>query len=385
MTRADDAEMDDRRPATGGEPRSPFLAFVAAEFTQRGTPERASLGEKDAAHAAVARMGLRVPRRDRVVDDLGALTPEMLDGRQVLKPVGGWAARGVMLLERIGEDVWFDHLAARARSFDAIVAAQRKVMSSFSRTSWRWIVEEFVETSVAGRPIPFDYKFYCFRERIGMIVQIDRNAYPPRLVLLGPDFAPLSLGRDYVLPRTSVQLGQAVIPRHAALMAQWASLLSLRTDSPFVSIDLYDSPGGPVFGEFTFSPGGTHRALWSYAPRLLEELDRLFSLPSEASVDSFRATMPDLSDVPTPRPESYARLAANAANGHSRAVQTLIDFHRDKAAAGGPHADLLRGLARSWRKVRQANRALGREQAFAGWSVARRWNTGQEVPEPPDP
>ena len=382
----DDVGPDERPAAGGAEPRSPFLAFVAAEFAARGTPERARLGEKDAAHAVVGELGLRVPRRDHVIDDLDALTPDMLSGRRVLKPAGGWAARGVMLLERIDEDTWFDHLAARVRSFDAIVAAQRKVMASFGLTSWRWIVEEMVESTVAGRPIPFDYKFYCFRERIGMIVQIDRNAHPPRLVLLGPDFAPLALGRDYVLPRTSVQLGRAVVPRHAALMAQWASLLSLRTDSPFVSIDLYDSPDGPVFGEFTFSPGGTHRALWSYAPPLLAELDRLFALPSEATLESFRAGMPDLSDLPLPRSESYARLAANAANGHSRAVQTLIDFHRDKASgAAPPHAEILRGIARAWRRVRQANRAIGRERAVAGWVIARGWDTGQEVPEPPEP
>lgn len=386
MTPDDDAPGGPQATGDGAASRSPFLAFVASEFAGRGTPERAALARKDSAHAAVAEMGLRVPRRDLVIDDLADLTPDMLDGRHVLKPTGGWASRGVMLLERIDDDVWFDHLAARTRSFDGIRETQRKVMGSFGLTSWRWIVEEFVESTVAGRPIPFDYKFYCFRERIGMIVQIDRNAHPPRLALLGPDFAPLSIGRDYALARTSLEPGRAVVPRHAAQMAQWARLLSLRTDSPFVSIDLYDSPGGPVFGEFTFSPGGTHRALWSYAPHLLAELDRLFALPSEATVDSFRASMPDLTNLPMPRMESYARLAAGAAAGHARAAQTLIDFHRDRArGAPGAHARELRTIARAWRRVRQANRAIGRDRAVRGWLAARGWNTGQEVPEPPEP
>lgn len=367
-------------------PPSPFLAFVAAEFNRRGTGERKVLGGKVGAHAAATELGLRAPRRHAVIDDIADLAPDMLGERCVLKPAEGWASRGVMLLERLGEGRWFDHLAARARTFPEILAAQRKVKASFDAGRWPYVVEEMIGSTLAGRPIPFDYKFYCFRERIGMIVQIDRNAYPPRLALLRPDWSPLLAGQDYAFARTSVQQGQGVVPLHAAEMAQWAAICSLRTDSPFVSVDLYDSPDGPVFGEFTFSPGGTHRAMWSYAPRTLARLDRLFQRRSAETVDSFRAAMPDLSGLPTVAPDVFARLGAATANGHARAAQTLADFHSEAARSAPAHqAGVLRGIAGAWAATRRANRAMVRDRVLPAIELARSWDTGQEVPEPPEP
>lgn len=365
--------------------RSPFFAHVAREFSSRGTPERKVLAGKVGAHAAASEVGIRVPARHAVIDDIGELTPDMLDGQTVLKPNQGFSARGVMLLERVGPDTWFDHLAARPRTFADIVETQLEVKASFGMDPWAYVVEEMIRSTVDGHPNPYDYKFYCFRERVGMIVQMDRNAYPPRAVLLRPDFSPFAVGTDYVLARRALQPGRGVVPRHAAQMSQWASLLSLRTDSPFVRIDLYDSPGGPVFGEFTFSPGTTHRAMLSYAPHVVAEMDRLMTTPSTATVESFRAGMPDLSALPVPPQEVYGRLAAAAANSSGRAAQTLVELHQAAAGTAEPaHARALRSIAKAWKATRRANRAMELDRITAAVAVARTWRTGQEVPDMPE-
>ena len=384
-TEAGAAAPTDGSPYRAG--LSPFLDHVAAEFHSRGTAERKRLAGKVGAHAAATELGIRAPRRHAVIDDVADLTPDMLDGRRVLKPNQGFSGRGVMLLERVGPDTWFDHLAARARTFADIVESQLAVKASFGdRDRWQYVIEELIESTIAGRPVPFDYKFYCFRERVGMIVLQDRNSYPPRAALLKPDFAPFTAGKDYVLARRALQPGHPVVPRHAAAMSQWASLLSLRTDSPFVRIDLYDSTSGPVFGEFTFSPGTTHRAMLSFAPHLIRRMDRLLKKPSDATVDTFRASMPDLGALPTVPGDVFARLGAAAANGSGRAALTLADLHAEAArGTEGAHRRILRSIAEAWRATRRANRAAEFERIAAAVDVARGWRTGQEIPEMPEP
>ena len=354
--------------------RSPFLTFVANEFSRRGTPDRVLLSSKATAHAEVAELGLRCPERLATVTDIATLEGMRLPDMFVLKLSKGWSARGVMPLERIGPGLYFDHIALRARTLAEVAEAQRAAARSFELEEPSWYVEEMVASTIHGKTIPLDYKFYCFRDRIGLIVQIDRNTSPVKLCLLREDFTPFEEGRDYVLARVDARRGEAIVPLHAPDLLRWARRLSLRTDAPFVSVDLYDSPRGPVFGEFTFSPGGTHRAMWSFSEAMIGRLDEIFTGAEGAGPASAAPAEPP--DYPRMRPEIYARLAAGVANSSVRAAARLAEFYQRRENRG---AEGTLSMARSWATIRGDLQARVEEGAAGAREVATGWPTGQPV------
>ena len=147
---------------------------------------------------------MRVPQRHGVLDEIEALHDAELPDSFVLKLANGWSARGVMLLERNGADEYFDHMNLQVHTADSITAVQReKGALSFDNKAPRWIVEEFVEPLLGIGAIPFDYKFYCFHGEVGLVVQIDRNCSPTKIVLFDGEFRPFKRGTDYLLAETT--------------------------------------------------------------------------------------------------------------------------------------------------------------------------------------
>jgi hypothetical protein len=199
----------------------------------------------------------------------------MLGERVALKFAQGWSAKGVMLLERTGEDTYFDHMALREWSLEGIREHQDAVATKFRRKKPAWIVEELLHGAQPGM-VPFDYKFYMFQGQIGMVAQIDRNSSPPRMVKLDRNLKPLIAGRDYWFKPKDLQPGVPIVPRSAVMLSRWAIELSQMTDAPFVRVDLYDTANGPYFGEFTFSSGAEFRGTVTYSDKLLAHFDKLF-------------------------------------------------------------------------------------------------------------
>lgn len=296
---------------------------------------------------------MRVPQSYGNLDVVKDLEQIKLPGRFVLKFASGWSARGVMLLERLDESRFFDHLSLRARTIDEIAAAQDKVAASFGAARPRWLLEEMVPPTLAVGAVPFDYKFYCFNGTIGMIGQFDRNANPPRMALFDGEFRPLRHGVDYIRGSKNVQRGVPLPPLHAPEMMWWAQTLSTQVDSPFVSVDMYDSPDGPVFGEFTYSPGGTHRRMFVFSHAMLDRFDAL--IEGEAgSGDLFCSDLACRRDVPSPDPALYRVLAGYAYNNGPRGAERLSALYAD---AGRQRAQELGGawakhLADAWERVR---------------------------------
>lgn len=260
---------------------SPFLRFMAAEFRRRGTPLRRELTDKTQVHRLLGdkrlggtRIGLATQRA--VLTQPDQITAEALGDRVALKFAHGWSAKGVMLLERIGEERYFDHLALREWTLEGIRERQQAVAARFPKKKSAWIVEDFLRGVQPGA-VPFDYKFYTFQGQIGMVAQIDRNSSPPRVVMLDGDLKPMIEGRDYKLKPKDLQPGVPVVPRSAVMLSRWAIELSQMTGSPFVRVDLYDTDDGPAFGEFTFSSGAEHKRTITYSEETLEQFDRLFA------------------------------------------------------------------------------------------------------------
>lgn len=260
---------------------SPFLKFMRAELAQHGTQHRRDLSDKTHVRRLVEskELGgtrLKLPQQLGVLDSPEQITAEVLGKRAALKFAHGWSAKGVMLLERIGEKQYFDHMALREWTLAEIRQRQQRVAHRFKKKTPEWIVEEFLTGAQPGS-VPFDYKFYMFQGQIAMVAQIDRNSSPPRMVKLDGDLRPLTPGQDYRFKPKELQAGVPVVPRSAVMLSRWAIELSLMTASPFVRVDLYDTEQGPYFGEFTFASGAEVKRTITYSTELLATFDRLFA------------------------------------------------------------------------------------------------------------
>ncbi len=314
---------------------SHFLGFVADEFLQRGTERRRQLAQKLVSHAFVADLGMRVPRQFAVLDRIEALSGMHLPDSFVVKFSNGWSSRGVMLLERSGEDEYFDHMSHRAYSFSDIVAFQHEQAAFFEKKEPRWIVEEMVPSLLGAGPIPFDYKFYSFRGEVAMVLQIDRNTRPSRLAFFDGGFRPLKRGTDYVLSADS-RSGVPIIPLHAPEMLWWAQKLSREADSPFVRVDLLDSPQGPVFGEFTYSTGGTHKRSYVFSEEMLDRFDSLITAPLAAAEPFAETPLEAWRSLNHPAPLQYRAWADYAYNGGARGAERVHAFYKEQARIAAP-------------------------------------------------
>lgn len=312
---------------------SPFLSFVRKEYNfGRGSELRRNLANKEVVGDMISHLGISIPQKLHFFEDINELRNVDLPERFVLKYARGWASRGVMPLVHAGQGQYFCLLSQRVMDVDEIIDSQLRIAKSFNNNNL-WLIEEMVESPINGKPIPLDYKFYCFRGEVGMVVQIDRNSTPPKVALMDGEFMPLQHKKDYVLKTENAQMGIPVVPLHAHDLLEWARILSCFTDSPFVSIDLYDGISGPSFGEFTFSPGGTHKRMWVYGHDFLDKLDNLFVQAESSLREGNSPSLPKL-EVPKGKHvplEAYAYLAASVLGGSMRAADRLKEYAKNSA------------------------------------------------------
>jgi len=344
---------------------STFLSFVRSEFHRRGTPRRLELSKKINSHPFVERQGMRVASPIGELSSFKNVDWDSLPLRFVLKYAHGWSTRGVMLLER-QRDLYFDHLSLRTYTLDALTQEQERVAGTFAPAPAEWIVEEFVEPTLRVGAIPFDYKFYCFNGVVGLIVQYDRNANPPKVAVFNGEFQPLRHGRDYLRNPAKIQRAVPLVPLHAGEMLWWASHLSRQVDAPFVSVDLYDSPEGPVFGEFTYSPGATYRRMLVFADELIGRFDEYMSghgtQPPVAGL-----SLAQVRALPNVDGALYDRLASYTYNSGSRGADRLCEAYSSLRSTSLPEVqrNWLSGLAENWQSVAHGVRQHLRAQGAA--------------------
>ena len=344
---------------------SPFLSFVASEYHRRGTARRLELSKKEISHPFVAGLGLRVPARLRVLDSLKFADLGPLPDRFVLKYAKGWSARGVMPLERVAPDQYFDHLSLRMRGAEEIIRVQEEVAATFGGEP-AWLVEEFVQSTVPVGHVPFDYKMYSFNGAVGLIGQFDRNTSPTKFQLFDGRFRPLRHGRDYVIRSKNLQPGLPVVPLHAPEMLWWARHLSTQADSPFVSVDMYDSPSGPVFGELTYSPGGVHKRMFVLSQDWIDALDSLF-LQEDPGRTSELVSLDANRAIAKPTAEQFRVLAGYFYNSGPRGAIRLAELYRGYAsqAMSDGEKTWLRRLSGTWQGIGEGTSARVRAQAKA--------------------
>ena len=260
------AAMADRRRSTGNRTVTPRSRQIDAQEPSFAYKIRES---QDVWRRA---RELKVPLPLQAVDhkldgarfaaSFGVRTPEILcppvplaelrppsRTRFTLKPVHGTSAKGVLLLERMGSgfrEILSDDFHS---SWSSALAAAEAETGSRSRTFY---IEELLLPDVCSGGFLDDFKFYSFYGKVGLILQKRRVTRRESLYRwLNRSWECVDTGR-YVT-RLAPNLPD---PSSKAELVAVAELLSAAVPVPFLRIDLYSTPEGGVFGEFTPHPGG---------------------------------------------------------------------------------------------------------------------------------
>ncbi|QEO13237.1 hypothetical protein FLP10_01505 [Agromyces intestinalis] len=266
-----------------------YLELIRARFNQRNDvsvdPVPWALDDKETAYTHASNRNYRTPRRVRTATAEEALAAgNAMGNRFVVKQPNRHSTMGVYVLERIADGRYLDLFSLEEKT-DADIRA-------VGMAPEYWLAEECLDSGLVGKPIPLDYKVYAFRGMITHIVQIDRNVYPPRVAVFDGSFIPLEPGKDYTTDPARWLLEGHVYPRHAGAILQMASHLSLSLQTRFVRVDCYDTPEGPVFGEFTFASGPDDVGMLRYSARILDALDRAMNGESIPPLSGFGASAP---------------------------------------------------------------------------------------------
>jgi hypothetical protein len=215
-----------------------------------------SVNDKDSAHAWADQLGIRRPALIGRYDDVRQVPWEALPDSCVLKPTHGAHSRGVHLLARAGS-AWTELVSHRTLT-SAQVAADVTALADAGEVSRAVLVEELVQDPQRPGGPPVDWKVFTFYGRVGVIsakvTHLDPVTGPRvRWKLFDEDFA--DLGRA----ATQHQLDPSIPPpQHAEQLLDMARRISLAVPRPHLRVDLYDGQDGPVFGEITPEPGGSH-------------------------------------------------------------------------------------------------------------------------------
>lgn len=264
-------------------PRSSFRAMHAldARLIQHASeidpgrttrPPRFGLAHKIRGRQIAAANGVAVPRLLAQWDSLAEVSFDNLPDQFVFKSVGGAASTGVYPLRRTGDGTYRILTDVEDKGFSEIIEALRDLSES-GKVRPPFIAEELIPGPTADS-LPDDIKFYTFYGEIGHVLlrRVDahvpgRSVYRSKYIdAAGKDLGNVNNGRE----------SDASIPNPERLdeLVAAAKRLSLATRLPFVRVDLYSTPDGVYFGEFTPRPGGRQQYLLAHDIRLGEMWER---------------------------------------------------------------------------------------------------------------
>lgn len=169
----------------------------------------------------------------------------------VLKANGGAASRAVLPLERLGQDAY--RMVSGTEVLDAAtVRARTGSLQEGGRARPPWFAEAFLGDPAQG--LPHDVKIYTFYGVVGHVLvrsvgqhgrsTSTRFSYYDEHGTLLPGLSPLA-AQEPVPP-----------PPDLEALCEIARTMSMAVSLPFVRVDLYSTPTGPVLGELTLAPGG---------------------------------------------------------------------------------------------------------------------------------
>jgi len=186
-----------------------------------------------------------------------------LPGQFVLKPAVGAAHRGIHLMAG-SRDLLSGADMTRDQLFDRVAATRGR----FSHIPL--LAEEFVTTERGAHVLAIDYKFHMFRDVVGAIQVIHRQAegQPTAHRFYTREWQPFADAMNTF----NVPAGVIDAPLCLPQLIDTAVKLGTAFDS-YVRVDLYATSKGGVFGEFSSVPtNGRH--FTPYADELFEKLWR---------------------------------------------------------------------------------------------------------------
>ena len=228
-----------------------FDAATQAEFQQLIYINRKHQGYEFATKCGVA----CVPHQ--IFDDIDAALAGPLPPRFVIKPLGGHSSAGVYLIDTRADGSLWCHMTNQSFQHpDALAAEYKKRLAKAGKykMSTEILREGYVRDSL-GFDVPLDYKVYGFYTGAVIVMQRYAPIHLPHdkwaFALYdrnGTDLGPIRWNTD-----TSPTVKMSLPDNFDALIRTTDRLLQQARVS-FVRTDLYSTPDGVVFGEFTPVP-----------------------------------------------------------------------------------------------------------------------------------
>ncbi|WP_445000725.1 ATP-grasp fold amidoligase family protein [Halomonas mongoliensis] len=170
----------------------------------------------------------------------------------VIKPRQAHSSRGVLSLRRIDE-ITFNCLQQRRpmRLVDILEHLYTEMREHQFPNHWQ-LEELLLPPSGLLRPVD-DFKFYAFRGRVGLVLQVARSQQGQRYRWYDRDWHPVDTGKY-----DGAQDPTLLPPRAPGELLAVAERVSASLPVPFCRIDLYETHQGVVLGELTAVPGTYH-------------------------------------------------------------------------------------------------------------------------------
>lgn len=352
-----------------------FLAYIRQldEITQ---PHELSPYLKAVSWAQ--KQGVTTTQQTHKLNSIEALSEDMLSEKCVIKLADGWSAKALMIVDPEPNNRFFDHVTLRSYGLKKLKEKLTQLYNSTLKgVNQQWVVESRESGAFPSTVSPVSYSFYVFNGVVGFISQTDYNFATQRACFFDGAFSPLAFGRDVSLNSRNLAQGNHLIPQQGARYLKIAQELSLKTKTPFVTVQLFATANGPVFAGFDFSPRLLSKDAIKLSSDFVAQLDdklsgaqtRLgnssLSLVEGQTVDSavrFSALLSAVNDsnlvsveeIPTWK---YQRLATVAEKGEARGAWRLSDKYKQlEESASNRLASLVNErMSSAWDEIKKLN------------------------------
>lgn len=200
----------------------------------------------------------------------------------VFKPASLWSGTGVRLIHKIaGLSHYFDAKNNVVLTEAQIKEGALRIEDKIGR-ALEYIVEQRALDEDVVNTIPLDYKVFTFYGMPKFVLQVDRNFNPPRIAFFDENFEPIVDERVQINPDKPDIRGMHRRPKCWQGILEVASQTTLKLEAPFISVDCYATPDGPVVGELTHTPGGPwYGSMYSFSLEFDKELGAAWQAANE--------------------------------------------------------------------------------------------------------
>lgn len=221
----------------------------------------AQINKKLLGYDWVRKLGLPTVNYDSYPDMETALEMTHLD-RFVVKPEGGHSSAGVYLLTRKSGGGYDCSMTGRSYADNAEIVSHferaRAAQVDNDKMTEKVIVEDLIEDSF-GFDVPLDYKVYAFATGTPIVMQRYAPSHKPREQWAFEFYNPNGDPLGPIRLNTVGNRGNILQPPECLDdIFKMARQMVGTAQASFMRVDMYATPKGPVFGEFTPVPNNAN-------------------------------------------------------------------------------------------------------------------------------